>query len=292
MGRGASRRRIRRQGSGRRDNAVWTAAPCVTPDEERMLVLPAPLEALVLIFIRTATMLLSAPWFGNRSVPPQLKVGLMALISFLLFPIVDHRSLTLPQGLIPWALAIGGEFLLGLTIGLIVRFVFAAVSMAGQLIGLEVGLSMPAVFNPEFDEQSTVLHTLTDMVTLLIFLSTDAHHLLLRGLAHSFHVVPLLGWDFGGSSVEAIARLSAELWHIALRIGAPLLAAQFLSKIVLALLARAAPQMNIFTVGFPLQIGSGLLMLGLMLPMFAALLEEIFGEMGLEVAGILSLLRR
>jgi len=257
-----------------------------------MLVLPAPLEGYLLIFIRTAAMLLSAPWFGNRAVPPQLKIGLMALISFLLFPIVDHRSLAVPQGLIPWILAIGGEFLLGLSIGLLIRFVFAAASMAGQLIGLEVGLNTPAVLDPEFEEQSTVLHTLTDMMTLLIFLSTDAHHLLLRGLAHSFHVVPLLGWDFGGSSVEAMVCLSAELWHIALRLGAPLLAAQFLSKIVLALLARAAPQMNVFTVGFPLQIGAGLLMLGLMLPMFATVLEEIFGEMGIEVVGMLSLLRR
>jgi flagellar biosynthetic protein FliR len=259
--------------------------------EEPMLVLPTPLEGFLLIFIRTAAMLLSAPWFGNRSVPPQLKIGLMALISFLLFPVIDQHGLSLPQGLIPWVLAIGGEFLLGMTIGLIVRFVFAAASMAGQLIGLEVGLNTPAVFNPEFDEQSTVLHTLTDMMTLLIFLSTDAHHLLLRGLAHSFHAVPLLGWNFGGPSIEAIVRLSTELWHIALRIGAPLLAAQFLSKLVLALLARAAPQMNFFAVGFPLQIGAGLLVLGLMLPMFATILDELFGDMGIQIVGMLNLLR-
>jgi flagellar biosynthesis protein FliR len=65
-----------------------------------MLLLPAPLEDFVLIFIRTAAMLLSAPWFGNRSIPPQLKIGLMALISFLLFPIIDHHGVALPQGLI------------------------------------------------------------------------------------------------------------------------------------------------------------------------------------------------
>jgi flagellar biosynthetic protein FliR len=129
------------------------------------------------------------------------------------------------------------------------------------------------------------------MMTLLIFLSTDAHHLLLRGLAHSFHAVPLLGWNFGGPSIEAIVRLSTELWHIALRIGAPLLAAQFLSKLVLALLARAAPQMNFFAVGFPLQIGAGLLVLGLMLPMFATILDELFGDMGIQIVGMLNLLR-
>jgi len=140
------------------------------------------------------------------------------------------------------SVGIGGELLLGSTIGLMVRFVFAAVSMTGQLIGLEVGLSTPGLFNPTFDWQSTVLQTLTDMVTLLVFLSTDAHHFLLRGLAYSFHAVPLLGWDFGGSSVEAMVRLSADLWQVALRISAPLLAAQFLTKVVLALLARAAPR--------------------------------------------------
>jgi flagellar biosynthetic protein FliR len=140
------------------------------------------------------------------------------------------------------SVGIGGELLLGSTIGLMVRFVFAAVSMTGQLIGLEVGLSTPGLFNQTFDWQSTVLQTLTDMVTLLVFLSTDAHHFLLRGLVYSFHAVPLLGWDFGGSSVEAMVRLSADLWQVALRISAPLLAAQFLTKVVLALLSRAAPR--------------------------------------------------
>jgi flagellar biosynthetic protein FliR len=163
--------------------------------------------------------------------------------------------------------------------------------MAGQLIGLEVGLGTPGLLNPEFNEQSTVLHTLTDMVTMMVFLSLDAHHLLLRGLAHSFRVVPLLDWNFGGASVEAMVRLSTELWHIALRIAAPLLAGQFLAKVVLALLARAAPQMNVFMVGFPLQIAMGLLMLGLMLPLFATTLGQVFDNMGLQIAGLLNLLK-
>jgi flagellar biosynthetic protein FliR len=241
--------------------------------------------------MRTGAMLLTAPLFGNRAIPPQLKIGLTVLVSLLVFPVVDARGIALPPGLISWALGIGGEVLLGITIGLMVRFVLAAVNMAGQLIGLEVGLSAPALFNPAFEGQSTVLQTLTDMATLLIFLSTDAHHLLLRGLVYSFHAVPLLGWDFGGSSVEAMVRLSAELWQVALRISAPLLAAQFLTKVVLALLARAAPQMNVFMVGFPLQIGGGLLMLALMLPMFAAILDQIFGDLGIQIVGMLNLLK-
>ncbi len=205
-------------------------------------ILPVHLEGFVLVLTRTGAMLLTAPVFGNRAIPQQLKIGLTVLVSLLLFPVVEARGIVLPPGIIPWTLGIGGELLLGITIGLMVRFIFAAVSMAGQLIGLEVGLSTPGLFNPTFDGQSTVLQTLTDMVTLLVFLSTDAHHFLLRGLAYSFHAVPLLGWDFGGSSVEAMVRLSADLWQVALRISAPLLAAQFLTKVVLALLARAAPR--------------------------------------------------
>jgi flagellar biosynthesis protein FliR len=226
-------------------------------------------------------MLLTAPLFGNRAIPRQLKIGLTVLVSLLLFPVMDACGIALPPGIIPWMLGIGGELLLGITIALMVRFVFAAVSMAGQLIGLEVGLSTPGLFNPTFEWQSTVLQTLTDMVTLLVFLSTDAHHFLLRGLAYSFHAVPLLGSDFGGSSMEAMVRLSADLWQVALRISAPLLAAQFLTKVVLALLARATPQMNVFTVGFPLQIGGGLLMLTLMLPMLAPILDQIFADLGI-----------
>jgi flagellar biosynthetic protein FliR len=256
-----------------------------------MPVIPIHLEGFLLVFIRTAAVLLSAPWLRNRTIPPQLKIGLMAVISLMLFPIIDWRGFVLPQGLLGWALGVGGEVAFGITIGLMVRFVFAAVSMAGQLIGLEVGLSTPGLLNPEFDEQSTVLQSLIDMLTLLVFLSLDAHHLLLRGLAYSFRVVPLLGWNFGGASVEAMVHLSTELWHIALHIAAPLLAAQFLAKVVLALLARAAPQMNVFMVGFPLQIGAGLLILALMLPLFATTLEQVFGNLANQIAGLLNLLK-
>ena len=89
-----------------------------------------------------------------------------------------------------------------------------------------------------------------------------------------------------------MVRLSAKLWQVALRISAPLLAAQFLTKVVLALLARAAPQMNVFMVGFPLQIGGGLLILALMLPIFATVLDQIFGDLGIQIVGMLNLLKR
>src|SRR6266487_4822777 len=103
------------------------------------------LEGFLLVFMRTRAMLLTAPLFGNRAIPPQLKIGLTVLVSLLVFPVVDARGIALPPGLISWALGIGGEVLLGITIGLMVRFVLAAVNMAGQLIGLEVGLSAPAL---------------------------------------------------------------------------------------------------------------------------------------------------
>ena len=92
-----------------------------------------------------------APLFGNRAILPQLKFGLTLLVSLLVFPVGNARGIALPPGLISWALGIGGEVLLGITIGLMVRFILAAVSMAGQLIGLEVGLSTPALFNLAFE---------------------------------------------------------------------------------------------------------------------------------------------
>ncbi|MBI3328368.1 MAG: flagellar biosynthetic protein FliR [Nitrospinae bacterium] len=257
-----------------------------------MPVIPAHLEGFLVVLIRVGAILLSAPWTGSRTIPPQLKIALTVVISLLLFPVVDVRGMALPTGLIAWVLAVGGEVLLGITIGLMVRFVFAGVSMAGQFMGLEVGLSLPNLLNPELQEQGSVLQNLADLLTLLVFLGVDAHHLLLRGLAHSFQMVPLLGWNFGGASVEAMVRLSGDLWQIALRVGAPLIAAQFLAKVVLALLARAAPQMNVFMVGFPLQIGSGLLILAFMLPLVASVVEDLFGQVGMQMVGMLKLLKR
>lgn len=256
-----------------------------------MPTLPTQLGGMLLVFMRVGAILLSAPFFGSRSIPAPLKIGLTALVSLLLVPVVDIRSVVLPVELIPWVLAVGGEVLLGITIGLMVRLLFSAASMAGEFMGLEVGLSLPSVLNPDLGEQSSVLQTLVELFTLFVFLSTEAHHLLLRGLAHSFRVVPLLGWEFGGSSVAAMVQLSGELWPMALRISAPLVAAQFLVKVALALLARAAPQMNVFMVGFPLQIGVGLLTLAFMLPLVAFVIEELFGQIGTQIVGMLNLLK-
>jgi len=257
-----------------------------------MGVTPAHLEGFLLVFMRVGAMLLAAPWFGSRTIPPQLKVGLTAVVSLLLLPVVDVREMTPPQGIAPWIVTVGGEVVLGTTVGLMIRFLFIAVSMAGQLMDLEVGLNLAGFFNPEFDSHTSALQNLADLVALLVFLGMDAHHLLLRGLAHSFQVLPPRGWDFSGASVEAMVRFSAELWRIALRVGAPLVAAQFLVKVVLALLARAAPQMNVFMVGFPLQIAVGLLTLAYMLPVVAAVLDELFGELGGQIMGLLQLLKR
>jgi flagellar biosynthetic protein FliR len=252
---------------------------------------PAQLEGFLVVFMRVGAILLTAPLFGSRVLPPPLKIGLTALVSLLLVPVVQVRGGGFLPGTLPWALAVGGEVLLGITIGLMVRFLFAAVSMAGEFMGIEVGLSAQGLFNPDFDAQSSVLQSLAELFTLMVFLSTDAHHLLLRALAHSFSVVPPLSWKLSGAGVEAMVQLTAELWHVALRIGAPLVAAQFLAKVILALLARAAPQMNVFMVGFPFQIGIGLLTLAIMLPVMATAIEELFGQLGTRTVGMLNLLK-
>jgi flagellar biosynthesis protein FliR len=228
----------------------------------------------LLILLRISALLIVAPIFGHRMFPAHAKIGLALAISLVFFPMMAAKGLRVPAGIVPYAWMMGREIVMGTVLGFAVMLLFIGVQFAGQLAGLQIGFGIVNVIDPQSSEQVSIIGQFLDILAILILLTTDGHHLILRGLSASFETVPLGGAALTGPVVEKVVSLSSQVFVIAVQISAPVLLTLFLISVALGFLARTVPQMNVFIVGFPVQVAVGLAVLFASLPLFQMLLGK------------------
>ncbi|MFO7600109.1 MAG: flagellar biosynthetic protein FliR, partial [Candidatus Desulfacyla sp.] len=228
------------------------------------------------------------PIFGSESIPAPFKIGLSFAITLLLYPILNLNEFPVQLSIIPLSLGMFSEIMLGVIIGLSVRMVFAGVQLAGQLVGFQMGLAMANVVDPTSSEEIPLLGELNNMIAILIFLTINAHHWFLHALADSFRLVPPFAFQFSNSLMEQLIALGGDMFVIAIKVGAPVMAALFLLSVSFGVAARTVPQMNIFFVAMPIQILVGLLFMSFSLPYLLTFMKTVFT--GLETT-ILYLLK-
>jgi flagellar biosynthetic protein FliR len=220
----------------------------------------------LLVLARVGCLLFFFPPWDSRLVPVPLKLGAALALTLTLTPLVESGLPPLPGSGAALAMLLLGEFLLGLSLGLVARLIFAGVRMAGNLAGIQMGFGMVTLIDPGTAEPSSVMEDILFLAATLIFLAADGHHLLIRILAESFSQV----------TVGRIARIPGPVFHLilplaglmfslALKLTAPVLGALFVANLALGLVGRALPQMQIMIVSFPLTIALGLFLLALTL---------------------------
>ena len=246
-------------------------------------------QAAVLIFTRVGAILLTAPLFSSGSIPVHVKIGLSFMLAVIVFPLVSVNDiLVLP--LASLGIAMAGEVLIGVIIGFTARLLFAAVQLAGQLVGFQMGFGIVNVIDPQTSSQVSIIAQFENIITLLIFMAVNAHHWFIMAIAKSFEVVPLLAFSFTNSLMEALVRLSCDMFVVAAKVAAPIIAILLFTSVALGLLARTVPQMNIFIVGFPLKLAIGLLAVGLTLPLLSTLLRNLFQGLGEDIFVLLRMM--
>jgi flagellar biosynthetic protein FliR len=173
-----------------------------------------------------------------------------------------------------------GEAVLGLIMGLCVYFIFAGIQTGGEIMGFQMGFTMMTLADPASGNQASITSNLLHLVTLVVFLALDGHLHLLRALSGSFALVPPGGIRIGGALTGDILTLSGGMFSLAVKIAAPAIAALFMVELTLALMGRAAPQMNLLTLGFPVKIAVGFFFLGIMFTTLSLHMEEIIIGLG------------
>ena len=238
------------------------------------------MQQFIFVFVRVGAILISLPFFGSGNVPARLKTGLAFLVSLIAYPLIKFDGIIFPSGVFPLSIALASEVFIGLIIGYASRLVFAGVQMAGHLVGFQMGFGIVNVIDPSTSSQVSVTSQFENILAMLIFLSINAHHWFLKGIVESFTLVPLLGFHFTGAVANIMIDIFKNVFIIGIKLGAPVIAALFFTTIALGLVARTVPQINVFIIGFPLQIGIGLLMMGLTMSFFNMAMKGAFIQMG------------
>jgi flagellar biosynthetic protein FliR len=234
------------------------------------------LEALIGMFawpfVRVLALVAAAPVLGHRAVPARVKIGLALLITLLLVP-------ALPPG--P-PLNDGGTFLLlvqqllvGIALALSMHVAFAAVALAGDMIGLQMGLSFATFVDPQHSGQTPMLGMFLGLLATLVFFAVDGHLMLIAALAESFTAAPVSAALPGGAGWAALIAWGGEIFRIGLHLALPVLTAMLAVNLALGVLMRAAPQLNLFAVGFPITLVVGFLMLALLIPYMGAPMQGV-----------------
>jgi len=181
------------------------------------------------------------------------------------------------------------EFLIGLGFGLVFRFLFAGIQMAGDLVAIQMGFGMATLLDPQTQAQNTLLAEMLVFLATLIFLTINGHHALLRLLTQSFQEVPLATSILLPKSLLALVpNLGRLMYNVSVQLLAPVLALLFLTQLALGLVARAVPQIQVMLVGFPLTIALGLFFLSLTLMVAGPALVDQFIALKVPLERILT----
>jgi flagellar biosynthetic protein FliR len=251
------------------------------------LLAPGSATTLALLGFRVGGVVLTAPVFTSRLLPARVKSCVVVLLTWLLQP-VAYASLQGGAGL-TFASALG-ETLVGMTIGLGAAILVGAAEAAGELIAVHMGLSGAASLDPLTHVSVPVLGQLTSLFAITVMLTVDGHLVMLEALSASLRLLPVGAPLRMQEGVLALAQTGSTLFLLGVRFAAPVLATVLLANVALAVLTRVAPQLNVLSIAFPLQIGVGLFALAASIPAIGALYagwNEVYGDMMTVVLGAL-----
>lgn len=213
------------------------------------------------------------PMLGNRSAPVSVRVAFGFALTLAVAPVLPEMPkvpLASGEGL----LLLVQQVTIGLCLGFILRLIFAAVEFAGQFMGLQMGLSFATLFDPVNGAQTPVLAQFMVLLTVLILFSSNGHHLVVAAVVDSFRQVPVSAEPMSSKGFYSVLHWSASMFSTGLQIALPVTAAVLASNLAIGMMSRAAPQLNIFAVGFPLTLAAGFFVLYMALGYFPALIER------------------
>jgi flagellar biosynthetic protein FliR len=218
----------------------------------------------LLVLFRIAGMMIYAPLLGSDRIPKQVKAMIACVLAAAIAPGISP-TVHMPTAAWDIAVAIGGEIVFGLAMGMIVGFIFIATQWAGELIGQQMGLNLGQTLDPQFGSQGSVIGDAYFFLTLVVFLAIDGHHDMLRGLRASFDVLPLLSVGMNASLLHTITGLFGSATVLAMQLAAPVLVTMLIVDLILGFIGKTVPQLNIMSAGVALRsiIGLGVLIVGL-----------------------------
>ena len=237
------------------------------------------LEYFLLIFVRISCFVYVAPFLGQSEVPRQVKIGLSAFVSLLLYNVLQRPELNYTD-VIGYAVIVFQEGITGLLIGFSANICNSIVLFAGNIIDMDIGLSMATIFNPETNSETTISGNFYQKIIILILMASNMHLYIMRAIGDSFSVIPIGGTQFNWQHIaDTLGTYMCDMGVIGFRIYLPFFACVMILNCILGIMAKVAPQMNMFAVGMQLKVLVGFAVMFLTVILLPDVADFISDEM-------------
>lgn len=238
------------------------------------------LEYYLLIFVRVTCFIFACPFFSMNNTPRRVRITLGVFLSYLLYQAIYPHEIIPYDSILEYTAIVLKEVMTGVLIGLSTSMCNSIVLFAGRLIDMDIGLAMASEYDPTTRENASVTGIFYQYLVMLILVITDLHHFLIKALAETFTLIPINGAIFSGDKiVSAFLSFMSGYINIGFRICLPIFCVLLITNCILGIMAKVAPQMNMFAVGMQIKLLMGLGVLFLTVGMLPHISDFVFTEM-------------
>jgi flagellar biosynthetic protein FliR len=231
-----------------------------------------------LAFARIMAIIIHVPILAGQNIPNQVRIGLGLALAMVLIPWQPLPPDAETIGIFAYSIAIGKEILIGTLVGFSADLTFGAIQMAGAAMGIGSGFESGRIFNPALSDSGSAFDQIFLMTASMVFLVIDGHHLVLIAIQKTFEVLPLNGsLPFGGADV--IVKMTSTFVIAGVQMALPVMAALLLTDLTLGLLARVAPQVQVYFLGLPIKVLVAMIVLGMTFSAVLPSLSSLFRSM-------------
>ena len=219
------------------------------------------LDAILLVLVRMSGLFILSPVFGRQNMPALFKIGFAFFLTLIYVTATENLVVDYKESMVLYVVYIIKELAIGIIMGYVTYIIMSGIYLAGQIIDNQIGFGYANVLDPITNIQVPLTSNFYYTYIILIFLLINGHHMIIRALFYSYKVIPLGQLTFTSDVIQELGSLMAEMFGIALRISAPIIAAVFIADVVLGVLSKTIPEMNVFVLGMPIKVFLGLVII-------------------------------
>ncbi|MEA3423157.1 MAG: flagellar biosynthetic protein FliR [Bacillota bacterium] len=227
-----------------------------------------------LVLVRITSFIYTSVFFSTKGIPNLLKIGLSIVLSYIIYTAISI-DIVVSESIIGYSMQIIFETVYGMALGFATYLVFVSIQMAGQLIDFQIGFSIGTTYDPVTQNKISIFGKIYYWLGFALFLAVDAHHYLILSLIRSYDIMPI-----GMKSIAIVNGLDfififTNSFKVAFQIALPMLMILFLTDIIMGMLARTVPQINVFILGLPMKVLIGITVLIILIPAVSSMIMPV-----------------
>ncbi len=238
------------------------------------------LDGMLLVLVRVSAIIMVAPFLNQTTIPRRTKFFLSFFLSLIVMNLVDYTAVSY-NGMLGYSILIVKEGITGILIGLGSSLCLYILSFSGHMVDMEIGFAMAMEMDPTTNIQTTITSTFFMAIFMLMFLALDMHYFVIDALFDSYQLIPIGGAKISPSLYQIFVKFITDYFIIGFRIILPIFSCILILNVVLGILAKVAPQMNMFVIGMQAKVFAGLFLLFVLMSLFPGIVDFLFEEMQL-----------